>query len=231
MEETETRKREDDDTQAEERQSQMARSEPTSPSHLYPPAFAGQVGRVEQEGDMCVATVYEPGDEYLFGARDEDEEYSREFGENKDELVQFSSDNGDMEHEPVVSPQELASLDEKAFQEEVSSLLEMGVPKAAKENELSEAFVELTTTSVHDWRYCGNAWKRRSRLVAREYKWSAGSSSPGTSSSSSRSSGRPGPAISAGCVASSPQSGCSSSGVSLSVRTGLATLQGSWSLP
>lgn len=110
-----------------------------------------------------------------------------------------------MEHEPVVSPQELASLDEKAFQEEVSSRLEMGVLKEAKENELPEAFVELTTTSVHNWRYRGNAWKRKSRLVAREYKWSAGSSSSGTSSSS-RSSGRPGPAISAGCVASSPQS-------------------------
>ena len=159
MEETETRKREDDDTQAEERQSQMARSEPTSPSHLYPPAFAGQVGRVEREGDMCVATVYELGDEYLFGARDEMKSTAESSVKTRMNWY-ISWDNGDMEHEPVVSPQELASLDEKAFQEEVSSRLEMGVLKEAKENELSEAFVELTTTSVHNWRYRGNAWKR-----------------------------------------------------------------------
>eukprot|EP00435_Cladocopium_sp_Y103_P006763 s6863_g2.t1 len=174
MEDAETRKRgirEDDDVQADERQSQVPRSEPTSPSHLYPPAFAGTVGRVEQEGEMCVATVHEPGDEYLFGAQDEDEECERQFGEDRDELVQFFWDNEDMEHEPVVSPEQLATLDEEAFQEEVTRLLSMGVLKVGKEKDLTEDYLELSTTSVQDWRHRGS-WKRRARLVAREYKWS-----------------------------------------------------------
>ena len=36
---------------------------------------------------MTVATIYESGDEYLLGADNEEEEYSRDFGENKEEVT------------------------------------------------------------------------------------------------------------------------------------------------
>ena len=54
-----------------------ARTEPdASPSaqpKLYPPSFAGNVSRVELwEPDLMVATVQESGDQFLFGADDED---------------------------------------------------------------------------------------------------------------------------------------------------------------
>ena len=156
-----------------ERSPQRSRGDPTSPSSasLYPPAFAGQVGRVEQSGDCLVATIYEAGDEYLFGAEEEEEEYTKDFGEDKDELVQFYWNNEDLEHEPQVSPDELARLDEEAFQKEVDRLLEMGVLKKGKKSELTPEYKELSTTSVQDWRHRNGSWLRRSRLVAREYKW------------------------------------------------------------
>eukprot|EP00435_Cladocopium_sp_Y103_P049319 s1906_g14.t2 len=48
----------------------------------------------------------------------------------------------------------------------------MKVLRKCKRSELSNDFAELSTTAVQDWRHRSGSWQRRSRLVAREYKWS-----------------------------------------------------------
>lgn len=144
---------------------------PTAERPLYPPSFAGNVARVQAVEGLTVATLYECGDQFLFETNSEEEENSFDFGEDKDELVKVFWDNEDLEHEPTVTAQELAELDEEAFQKEVTRLLEMGVLRKEKKEKLRDDYVELSTTAVQDWRHRDGEWKRRSRLVAREYKW------------------------------------------------------------
>ena len=81
-------------------------------------------------------------------------------------------DDGDVENAPVVSEDKLAELDETAFQQEVTRLQDMKVLRKAKREDLTSDFTELSTTAVQDWRHRGGSWQRRSRLVAREYRWS-----------------------------------------------------------
>ena len=81
-------------------------------------------------------------------------------------------DDGDVENAPVVSEDKLAELDETAFQQEVTRLEDMKVLRKAKREDLTSDFTELSTTAVQDWRHRGGSWQRRSRLVAREYRWS-----------------------------------------------------------
>eukprot|EP00435_Cladocopium_sp_Y103_P067749 s1389_g30.t1 len=81
---------------------------PSSPQKLYPLSFAGNVSRVELwEPDLMVATVQESGDQFLFGADDEEEEFSRDYGEDKDQLISQFCNNADVENAPVVSDDQL----------------------------------------------------------------------------------------------------------------------------
>ena len=59
---------------------------------------------------MTVATIHESGDEYPFGADNEEEEYSRDFGGNKEELLSFFWNDNDFENSPVVSEGHLSEL-------------------------------------------------------------------------------------------------------------------------
>lgn len=138
---------------------------------LYPPSFAGTVARVEVVEGMTVATVYESGDEYLSGADNEEEEYSMDFGENKEELLSFCWDDADCENCPIVSGSHLSELDEAAFEKEVTRLQEMNVLRKARRSDLDSDYKELSTTAVQYWRHRDGVWQRRSRLVAREYRW------------------------------------------------------------
>ena len=104
---------------------------------------------------MMVATLQESGDQYLFGADDEDEEYNRDYGEDKDQLISQFWDDADVENAPVVSSDELAMLDEAAFQQEVTRLQEMKVLRKVKRHDLASNFQELSTTAVQDWRHRG----------------------------------------------------------------------------
>ena len=97
---------------------------------------------------MTVATIHESGDEYLFGADNEEEEYSRDFGENKEELLSFFWNDDDFENSPVVSESHLSELDEAAFEKEVTRLQEMNVLRKAKKSELDTDYKELSTTAV-----------------------------------------------------------------------------------
>ena len=149
-----------------------AEGSPTGQQVLYPPSFAGNVSRVVEVQEMLVATLQESGDQYLFGADDEEEECNRDYGEDKDQLISQFWDDADVENAPVVSSGELAMLDEAAFQQEVTRLQEMKVLRKVKRHDLASDFKELSTTAVQDWRHRGGSWQRRSRLVAREYRWS-----------------------------------------------------------
>lgn len=149
-----------------------AEGSPTGQQVLYPPSFAGNVSRAEEVREIIVATLQESGDQFLFGADDENEEYTRDFGEDKDQLISQFWDDGDVENAPVVSDDKLAELDETAFQQEVTRLQDMKVLRKVKRHDLTNDFKELSTTAVQDWRHRNGSWQRRSRLVAREYRWS-----------------------------------------------------------
>ena len=109
-----------------------AEGSPTGRQVLYPPSFAGNVSRVEEVREITIATLQESGDQFLFGADDENEEYARDFGEDKDQLISQFWDDADVENAPVVSSDELAVLDEAAFQQEVTRLQEMKVLRKVK---------------------------------------------------------------------------------------------------
>ena len=73
---------------------------------------------------------------------------------------------------PNLTDAELYKLDLEAEEIEISRLLEMGVLIAVdKENVIDETYRKLTTKHVKDWRFRDGRWLRRSRLVARDYKF------------------------------------------------------------
>ena len=106
-----------------------------------------------------VATVQESGDQFLFGADDEEEEYSRNYGEDKDQLISQFWDDAVVENAPVVSNDRLTELDETAFQQEVRRLQDMKVLRKAKREDLTGDFTELSATAVQDWRHRGGSWQ------------------------------------------------------------------------
>ena len=124
-----------------------------SPSHgLFPPHYAGvrQVhGYVEVEDLIRPEWIEAWGEE----AADEDEEE-------------------DDEKPPQLTEEELANQDLKADLLEVNRLLEMGVLRYVTQDDNLEEFTNLTTRIVRDRRKRPR-WTRRSRLVAREFKWSS----------------------------------------------------------
>ena len=87
---------------------------------------------------------------------------------------EYIAQHGEGEGPPDVSPEKLQELDERAILDELEKLHRMEVirpvtlspEEAAQEN-------TVDTTLVFDWRFRGNAWIRRCRVVAREFKTSA----------------------------------------------------------
>ena len=71
---------------------------------------------------------------------------------------------------PQLSPEELRLLDEEMDKVEQERLLAMGVLQTMEENSDKTGMVKLSCKFVHDWRFRGE-WKRRSRLVAREFRF------------------------------------------------------------
>lgn len=133
---------------------------PSAQQKLCPPSLAGNVSRVELwEPELMVATVQESGDQFLFGADDEEEEYSGNYGEDKDQLISQFWDDADVENAPVVSNDRLTELDETAFQQEVRRLQDMKVLRKAKREDLTGDFTELSATAVQDWRHRGGSWQ------------------------------------------------------------------------
>jgi hypothetical protein len=61
----------------------------------------------------------------------------------------------------------------QAETKEVTRLLQMRVLIPDENNKIDESYRKLTTKHVKDWRFRENHWQRRSRLVARDYKFLA----------------------------------------------------------
>ena len=149
-------------------QAKAARSQPEgSPSHLYPPKYAGNV-QVVSIGQVKYPVNDEGWEEELesyLEVEEADEWPSLDFEEDVDEG-----------HPPEVSPEELKIIEEAAGQEEIERLLKMKVLEDPTPDELAEGSI-LTTRSVYDWRVREKRWKRRCRFVAREFRGGDASSS------------------------------------------------------
>ena len=74
-------------------------------------------------------------------------------------------------HPPTVSPEKLAELDGQAALDEVAKLYEMHVIAPEEIDVRTIPSHKLVDTIVaSDWRYRENKWRRRCRIVAREFK-------------------------------------------------------------
>ena len=139
----------------EQRDSKAARLDREgSPSSagLYAPFYAGQVEEVDRpHGDI---------------------EWEKEVDWGALELEMEGLDEQDFSADkpPEISPEELAYLDGEAMKTEVEKLTNLGVVKVILEHEMLEdgKFVDLK--EVFDWRHREGQWKRRCRIVAREFK-------------------------------------------------------------
>jgi len=116
--------------------------------------LAGQAGRVEEGKDYCIATVCEPGDEFWFGAANE-EKILQECGGDRDELVKFIFDSDDAEHAPVVSEEALA---DPMTEITLESILEQ---------KAKEKIRGIMLSTLEGWRVKSGELRRRSHLFTR----------------------------------------------------------------
>ena len=134
----------------------------SSPTRLAAsPTFAGSLGNVSrvQLGEEEV----EVDEEYILDPA--------EWGEVEN-LDLSEWDRSEDDGPPNLTDEELYKLDFEAEEIEVTRLLEMGVLIAVdKDNVIDETYRKLTTKHVKDWRFRDGQWLRRSRLVARDYKF------------------------------------------------------------
>ena len=126
-----------------EKAEEPAEKRTRSPEKLSPPMFAGNIRAVMVDGE-CLET----GDEEIS---------MTQFG---DSLAEWIKENWSRED----GKEELKALEAAA-----QRLLDGGRMRPVKLGEAS-GWKQLSTTQVYDWRYRGG-WIRRSRLVAREYRW------------------------------------------------------------
>ena len=140
----------------EERESKAARFEretslQSSPKALYSPLYAGGVNQVNMpHGDACW-----------------EEDVDWELIE--DELGDFEPDFYG-ERPPNLSPEEPNELDTEAMKVEIEKLTAMGVVQTLKEQEMDPEGKFIDLKEVYDWRYRDGKWKRRCRVVAREFR-------------------------------------------------------------
>ena len=99
---------------------------------------------------------------------DDDWEDSLQFPDSEDEYI---SNQAEGEGPPQVSSEKLRELDEQAALDELEKLHNMEVIQPVVLT-LEEAAQENTvdTTLVFDWRFRGNSWIRRCRVVAWEFR-------------------------------------------------------------
>ena len=124
------------------------------------PTFAGNIRQVGN---------YDGVDMYV---DDEEEKFDYEEFDlvEKDEVNDGEAEN-EAEGPPEVTTEVLQKLDQEAAVEELERLRRLGVLEDCFQPE--EGALELDTTSVYDWRHREGKWKRRCRLVAREFRGNA----------------------------------------------------------
>ena len=73
---------------------------------------------------------------------------------------------------PKLEEHELEAVDRQSRKTEIERLMDMTVLKAISEAQAtSGSYKRLSTKIVYDWRHRDGQWKRRGRLVAREFRW------------------------------------------------------------
>ena len=73
---------------------------------------------------------------------------------------------------PKLEEHELEAVDRQSRKTEIERLMEMKVLKPITEDQATSGnYKHLSTKIVYDWRHRDGQWKRRGRLVAREFRW------------------------------------------------------------
>lgn len=72
---------------------------------------------------------------------------------------------------PKLEEGELEKVDEFSTMSEIERLTKMGVLKEVPEGSDVSRYKFLSTKVVYDWRRREGGWRRRGRLVAREFRW------------------------------------------------------------
>ena len=73
---------------------------------------------------------------------------------------------------PKLEEHELEAVDRQSRKTEIESLLDMKILKPISEAQAtSGSYKHLSTKIVYDWRHRDGQWKRRGRLVTREFRW------------------------------------------------------------
>ena len=67
---------------------------------------------------------------------------------------------------------ELEAVDRPSRKTEIERLMDMNVLKPISQQQATQGnYKHLSTKVVYDWRHRDGQWKRRGRLVAREFRW------------------------------------------------------------
>ncbi len=126
------------------------------------PTFAGNIRLVAEYGGI---DVYVEPDEDSFDSPHED--CFLHLDEDGDD-VNPSGTQKEKEGPPILSDDEMAQLDQEASLEELVRLSKIGVITEYAEMNGDEMI--LDTRLVFDWRFRQEQWRRRARLVAREFR-------------------------------------------------------------
>ena len=142
-------------------------SAPTSPTaSLFPPKFAGKVTGDDTENYVDEDEGYHEDDLWEDPILNEQEWEEEEDGG-------YQGDMDDMP--PKVSEEELEVRDQDAAKNELDKLQSMEVVKEVRKQDCDPAGKFLTLTTVFDWRKRDGEWKRRCRIVCREFRAGAAS--------------------------------------------------------
>ena len=138
---------------SERKAARLDREGSPSSSGLYSPFFAGNVEEISMTPHNDERWETEVDWEMIYEGLDEVDE------------INFHG-----EQPPDLPPEDLQQLDGEAMKEEVSKLKSIGVVHTISydERDPEGKFVDLR--EVFDWRYRDGRWKRRCRIVARDFK-------------------------------------------------------------
>eukprot|EP00434_Breviolum_minutum_P043737 symbB.v1.2.039002.t1/scaffold6288.1/size30759/2 len=132
------------------------------------PTFAGNIRLVTQYGDV---DVYVEPDEDGFDAPHEECFLHLENELDYDDDLDKSDLQLENQGPPEMTDEEIAQLDRAASLEELDRLSNIGV--ISEYSDVNGEEMVLDTRLVYDWRFREGHWKRRARLVAREFRFGA----------------------------------------------------------
>ena len=144
---------------SEARESKQSRS-----SLQSSPTFAGNIRFVAKYGDVDV--YVEPDEDGFEVPHEECFLHLDDDGYDADEEV--SDVQLESQGPPEMTDDEIAQLDREASLEELERLSNIGV--ISEYSNVSGEEMILDTRLVYDWRFRDGHWKRRARLVAREFR-------------------------------------------------------------